>query len=146
MGLMDAFLTKANKTLRAYTGDKSFLVSTCSAAAFVIAADGKIDDAEKEAAISGILANKAMAGSFKPAEIEGALREALTNTTTFAGKTINKRAIQDAAGRDPETRQDIFLIAADCANADDNIGDEEKIALTDLAKLLNVDSKALIGF
>ena len=57
MSFLKNLLDSANKTITSYSGDKAFLNGVASAAANVTAADGKIEDNEIEAAISGMQAN-----------------------------------------------------------------------------------------
>ncbi|WP_316207522.1 TerB family tellurite resistance protein [Bradyrhizobium sp. SZCCHNR3118] len=144
MSLLKKFFANAEKAINKYTGDGEFLAGVAAAAANVTAADGKIEDSEKEAAISGMLANPTVSGSFGPSEIEQALKDALIRAGTMSGRMMNKRAIQALITRSPEARQDVFLIAADVAN-DGGIGAEERKVLADIAKALNLDGEALLA-
>jgi hypothetical protein len=46
--------------------------------------------------------------------------------------------------RDVSVRQDIFMIAADTADQG-GIGDQEKVVLADIGKLLSLDSEKLLA-
>lgn len=102
------------------------------------------DDNEIESAISGMMANPILAKSYSSAKIEEALNGALSKAKTRAGRIENKRAIEMLATRAVEQRQDVFLIAADVAD-NGGIGDDERKALDDIAKSLNVDGAKLLG-
>ncbi|WP_315729920.1 Tellurite resistance protein TerB [Bradyrhizobium sp. SZCCHNRI2010] len=144
MGFLSNILSQAEKAINSYTGDKPFLNGVASAAANVTAADGKIDDAEIDAAIAGMQANAIVAASFTGPQIEEAYTAALTRAKTRAGRMENKRFIEALAARDPAVRQDVFLIAADVADQD-GIGNEERAVLTDIASLLRVDDNKLLA-
>lgn len=139
-----SLFSSARKALNSYTGDTNFLKGVASAAANVTAADGKIDDNEVDAAIKGMQSNALVAASFNSSQIEEAYGAALVRAKTRAGRMENKRFIESLMTRDVSVRQDVFLIAADVADQD-GIGAEERVVLTDIGKLLNVDADKLLS-
>jgi tellurite resistance protein len=144
MSFFKKFLDTANKTISSYTGDKAFLAGVAAAAANVTAADGSIDDSEIDAAISGMQANPLVGASYNASQIEEALTAALTRAKSRAGRLENKRAIEALMARDISVRQDIFMIAADVADQG-GIGDQERVVLAEIGKLLNVDDNKLLA-
>jgi tellurite resistance protein len=144
MSFFKKFLDTANKTISSYTGDKAFLAGVAAAAANVTAADGSIDDSEIDAAISGMQANPLVGASYNASQIEEALTSALTRAKSRAGRLENKRAIEALMARDISVRQDIFMIAADVADQG-GIGDQERVVLAEIGKLLNVDDNKLLA-
>lgn len=135
---------EAVKALRSYSGDTVFLSAAASFAANVTAADGQIDEAEIESAISGMQSNQLLAKSFSAAQIEDAVNSALIRAKSRVGRMENKRNLEALFTRPIEQRQDVFLIGADVADQG-GIGEEEDKVLTEGAKILNVDKKALLG-
>lgn len=144
MGFLSNLMSSAKREIASYTGDKAFLAGVAAAAANVTAADGKIEDSELDAAISGMQANPIVSKSYTGSQIEEALTAALNRAKTRAGRMENKRAIEALMSRDIELRQDVFLIAADVAD-DGGIGAEERKVLEDIGKALNVDAAKLLG-
>lgn len=144
MSLFKNFLAKAEKTLTSYTGDKAFLNGVASAAANVTAADGSIDDNEIDAALSGMQANQIVSASYTSSQIEEAFTAALNRAKTRAGRLENKRAIEALVTRDVAVRQDVFMIAADTADQG-GIGDQERVVLADIGKLLSLDAEKLLA-
>jgi tellurite resistance protein len=144
MSLFKNFLASAQKTLTSYAGDKVFLNGVASAAANVTAADGSIDDSEIDAALSGMQANPIVSASYNSSQIEEALTAALTRAKTRAGRLENKRAIEALVTRDVNVRQDVFMVAADTADQG-GIGNEERVVLSDIGKLLNLDAEKLLA-
>lgn len=128
-----------------YQGDTVFLNATAAACANVTAADGKIDDDEIDAAISGMLSKDELKAAFSPATIESAVSEALNRAKSRSGRMENLRAIQAMAVRPAEQRQDVFLIAADVADQGGSIGNEEDVVLTTIAKELSLDKNKLLN-
>lgn len=93
MGLLNNLFSNAKKTINSYVGDDAFLKGVSSAAANVTAADGKIEDDEVDAAISGMQANPIVAASYNSSQIEEAFGAALVRAKTRAGRMENKRFI-----------------------------------------------------
>lgn len=144
MSILDRVLATAKGALQSYAGDKAFLAGAVAAAALVTAADGQIDESEIAAAIKGMQANKIVGASYSGSQIEEALTSALNNAKTRAGKIDLKRSIEALLTRPIEARQDVFLIAADIAD-DNGIGEQEKVVLFDIGKLLNLDANKLLA-
>jgi tellurite resistance protein len=144
MSFFKNFMASAQKTITSYAGDKAFLNGVASAAANVTAADGSIDDNEIDAALSGMQANPIVSASYNSSQIEEALTAALSRAKTRAGRLENKRFIEALVTRDVSVRQDIFMIAADTADQG-GIGDQEKVVLADIGKLLSLDSEKLLA-
>jgi tellurite resistance protein len=144
MGIFSKLIDTATKTINSYAGDKTFLNGVASAAANVTAADGSIDDAEIDSAIKGMQANAIVSGSYSASQIEEALSAALGRAKSRAGRMENKRFIEALVTRDITVRQDVFLISADVADQG-GIGNEERVVLADIGKLLNVDDNKLLA-
>lgn len=144
MGLLSKIFSDARKAVNSYVGDDAFLKGVASAAANVTAADGQIDEAEVDAAIKGMQSNSIVSASFNSTQISDAYSSALIRAKTRAGRMENKRYIEALVGREVAVRQDVFLIAADVADQD-GIGDDEMKVLNDIAGLLNLDAKKLLG-
>lgn len=144
MGLLSKLFSDARKAVNSYVGDDAFLKGVASAAANVTAADGQIDDNEVDAAIKGMQTNTIVGPSFNATQIEEAYGAALVRAKTRAGRMENKRYIEALMTRETALRQDVFLIAADVADQGGIGADEEKV-LMDIAGLLNIDGKKLLG-
>jgi tellurite resistance protein len=144
MSFLKGLLDRGQAALTQFSGDTGALSGISAAAALVIAADGKIEDSEIEAAIGGMQGHKVLSASYTGSQIEDAVGKALRSAKTRAGKMELQRAIELLATRPAEIRQDVFLIAADVAD-DGGIGEDERKVLTTIAKLLNVDDKKLLG-
>jgi tellurite resistance protein len=144
MGIFSKIMDTANKAITSYAGDKTFLNGVASAAANVTAADGSIDDNEIDSAIKGMQANAIVSASYSASQIEEALSAALSRAKSRAGRMENKRFIEALVTRDITVRQDVFLISADVADQG-GIGNEERVVLADIGKLLNVDDNKLLA-
>ena len=145
MGILSNLVAQGKKTVASYNGDTVFLAAATSAAANVIYADGRVEDSELDAAISGMAANPILSASYSASKIEDALSQALARAKTRAGRMENRRFIEAVATRAIEMRQDVFLIGADVADADGNMGDDERRVLDEVAKILSVDAGKLLG-
>ncbi|WP_316235046.1 MULTISPECIES: Tellurite resistance protein TerB [unclassified Bradyrhizobium] len=143
MGLLSKLFSDARNAMNSYVGDDTFLNGVASAAANVTAADGVVEDSEVDAAIKGMQANAIVSNSFNSTQISDAYGLALIRAKTRAGRMQNKRNIEALVGREATTRQDVFLIAADVAG--EEIGPQEMAVLNDIAGLLNLDAKKLLG-
>lgn len=144
MSIFKKFVGDVAAQFKQYQGDTVFLSATASACANVTAADGKIEDSEIDAAVSGMMAKEALKAAFTPAAIEASVNEALNRAKTRSGRMENIRAIQAMATRPAEQRQDLFLIAADVAD-NGGIGPEERTVLENIAKELSLDAAKLLG-
>jgi tellurite resistance protein len=146
MGLFRNLFAAADRAIANYSGDATFLHAAASAAANVVAADGKVEDAEVKAAIAGMKNNKTLSGSYTPSKIEEEVAAALDRAQTRSGRIQNTRAIEALASRPVELRQDIFLIAADTTDGNSNgLGAPEKAALDKIADALGLDADKLLG-
>lgn len=145
MGILSNLVSSGKRAVASYNGDTAFLAAATSAAANVIYADGKVEESELDAAISGMAANPILAASYTASKIEDGLTQALARAKTRAGKMENRRFIEAVAARPLELRQDVFLIGADVADADGSMGDDERRVLDEVAKILNVDAGKLLG-
>ncbi|GJD78679.1 tellurite resistance TerB family protein [Methylobacterium gregans] len=141
--LQDAIL-RFGRTIMSYAGDAVFLEAAVSAAANVIVADGDIAEEEVESAIAGMRANPILEKSYDTLRIEQELYEGIARAKTRAGRVENLRLVEAVADRPVEQRQDIFLIAADVADAG-GIKETEHRALSEIAASLDVDKDALLG-
>ena len=143
------FFDSANRAISGVTnrlsGNADFLEAVCAAASLVAAADGSIDESEIEAAISGVSNNATLAKIYTPSQIEEEMNKQLRRATTIAGKMQLKREITEIVQKNSAIREDVFLIAADVANADGNIGDAERKTLGVIASLLGVDGAKMMA-
>jgi tellurite resistance protein len=144
MSFLSKIFSDARKVVNSYVGDDAFLKGVASAAANVTAADGKVDDDEVEAAISGMQGNPVVSASFNSTQINDAYTSALIRAKSRAGRMENKRYIESLVTREVTVRQDVFLIAADVADQG-GIGDQEMVVLQDIGKLLNLDANKLLA-
>ena len=144
MGFFDNLLSKVSADFSKYAGDKVFLSAAVGAAALVVNADGQIDDAEVNAAIAGLSANKKLNSAYKPAEIESELVKALNDSKTRSGKLNITRALEALVARPVEQRQDVLVIAADVADQG-GIGQEEKDVLINIGKSVGLDAVKFLG-
>jgi tellurite resistance protein len=135
----------ATSAMNNYSGNKDFLEACAAAASLVAAAEGGIDDDEIEAAIATMLSNETLAAAYSPAEIEAEVSRQMKRAGTISGRIQLKRELEDVARKDIVLRQDVFLTAANVADSDGSIGPAEQKALDGIAKILNVDSRDLIG-
>lgn len=143
MGIMD-LINRAKTSLNKYAGDTAFLNAAAAACALVVAADGLIEENEKDAALKGLMSNQMLSSSFSPSEIEEALGNAIVNAGTRAGKMTLTRALESMVARSPDQRQDILLIAADTGDAG-GLSESEIAVLHTIGKALNVDTAKLLG-
>jgi tellurite resistance protein len=146
MGFLTELASRFERATQNYAGDPTFLLAATSAAANVIAADGTVEDAEVEAALRGMLANKTLKTSYTPAKIDDALTAALIRAKSRAGKMENRRNIESMATKTQTAREDVFLIAADTTDGNSHsLGEPERAALKTIADLLGLDDKKLLG-
>lgn len=143
---MFGFLKKtAVANVNKYSGNKDFIEAAAAAAARVAAADGSIDDDEIVAAIEAIQSVDALKAAYSQAEIEEAVLKQFGKAKSIMGKNALKRELLDVARMDIQLRQDVFLVGASAAEAVGGIGPEEKAALLDVAKLLEVNGQELLA-
>jgi len=151
MGWLGELFGRTATAVRKATSDPVFLNAAASATAMVVAADGIVEDAEVEAALSGMLGNQCLKGHFTPQDIENALNNALASAKTRAGRQELLRNIQGLAIKPQEMREDVFLIACDVGDVDKTqagthgIGQKEHEVLTSIAKALGINANALLG-
>ncbi len=143
MSFLASIFSTARKTVAAIDGAPATLNGVAAAVANVIAADGQIEDAEFDAAVSGMVAHPSLK-SFTPAQIEKAVGDALRQAKSRFGRNENNTAIAALVTKPEDIRQGIFLIAADVADQG-GIGDKEHVALEGIAKALGVDKAKLLA-
>jgi tellurite resistance protein len=142
--MLSNLMARGAENFARFKGDTVFLTTATGAAAMVINADGVIEENERKAATTGLSSHKILSTIYTGSEIVRALEDALNDSLTRAGKQKLTRALEEAARRPVQDREDIFLIAADTADAG-GIGDKEKEALAKIAKALSVDGAKLLG-
>ena len=64
------FGKRAEAAVQKFSGRTDFLEATCAAAALIAAADGEIEDAEVDATVKAVKANKALAQGFDQQTID----------------------------------------------------------------------------
>lgn len=148
MGLFgNLFGANVTAAVQKFSGDKDFLEAGCAVGALVGAADGNIDDAEYDAALAVMNANKILGAAFSPSEIESVFGKMAPKTKTRSGKAelINEIREGVAKDRDGTKAKALMLIGIDVADQGDIGADEEKVLRT-LSEVLKVNyEKALAG-
>lgn len=135
-------LSGASKLL---SGRKDALEAVCAAAALVAAADGDISDDEIKTAKNVVLNNATLGAAYKSGEIDRCIDAMLKRAQGGrSGRMGLYKEIEDIAGS-PEIAEVVVACAVDIAETDGQTGDEERKALNEIAKRVNVDLKAILA-
>ncbi|BCH33235.1 hypothetical protein MesoLjLc_51650 [Mesorhizobium sp. L-8-10] len=135
---------KAKEAINQFSGNKDFLEGMCAVCALTAAADGSIDDAEIDQAITSIKANSAIAAGFGAAEIESVFGKMASKVNNRVGRMELKNEIRQVIDRDKTGQMGQALILAGLDVADQGgIDDKEETVLKELAGICNVDYNRL---
>jgi tellurite resistance protein len=144
LGLAKRIFGGAVKEVKAdYSGNKDFLEAVCAAAALVAAADGDIEDCERQK-IQKVITNHPKLGKmYKSTDIEATSEAMFKRAKDKSGRQQLARELEDIKGRPDATQmaEDVYLIAEDIANADGEIEPVEQDMLAKIASKLGVDPK-----
>jgi tellurite resistance protein len=143
MTFLRSFFDRLTGTVTAYAGDRVLMLAAVSASANVIVADGEVAGDEFDAALNGLRADPILEKGYDSLMLETELYEAIARARTRLGRAENLRHVAAAAGRPQSQRDNVFLIAADVADAD-GISTIEATALAEIAAALQVDGQSLL--
>jgi tellurite resistance protein TerB len=133
------FGKRAEAAVQKFSGRTDFLEATCAAAALIAAADGEIEDAEVDATVKAVKANKALAQGFDQQTIDKTINAMLDRAGGGrVGRAGLRKEVMEVS-KDAEMAEGVILAALDVAEADGEIGPEEQKVLESLAKDLGVD-------
>ena len=131
------FGKRAEAAVQKFSGRTDFLEATCAAAALIAAADGEIEDAEVDATVKAVKANKALAQGFDQQTIDKTINAMLDRGGRVGRAGLRKEVME--VSKDAEMAEGVILAALDVAEADGEIGPEEQKVLDSLAKDLGID-------
>jgi tellurite resistance protein len=143
MNVVSDFFARIAQAVTAYAGDETLMQAVVSAAANVIVADGEVASEEFATALTGALTSPIIEKGYDALMLEEALYEAIGRARTRFGRADNLRRVEALAGRPPDQRERVFLIAAEVADHD-GIADIERVALSEIAAALGVDTARLL--
>lgn len=139
--LKKAFKAGATEVKAEYGQNKDFLEAVCAATALVAAADGDIEDSERQKSVR-IVTNHATLGKlYKQQDIEQTMETMFRRAKEASGRQQLARELDDIKGRENSAQmaEDVYLIAVDIAHADGELEAEEEVVLKKLATRLGVD-------
>jgi len=126
-----------------YKGNLDVLEGIVASAVLVAYADNSLDSKEEQEAIEAIQNNKSVVeAGFTPVDVANCWTKFVNKRPgSFSGKVQLRREIEEAVSRagGVAVSEDIFLVAADVAMADGDIGDAEKKELAQIAKVVGID-------
>jgi tellurite resistance protein len=132
---------KLSGALTKYNGNKDFLEAVCAASALVASCDGEVTDVEIQTATKTVASSPSLSTAFKPAVIEKCIDTMLKRAS--AGRTGRMGLYKeiDDVRSNGDMAETVYLTALDIAEADGNVGNEEKKTLAEIAKRLGVNEK-----
>lgn len=129
----------AKEVQKDYSGNRNFLEAVIAASTLVAAADGDLEDAERNK-IQKIVTNHATLGKFyKQQDIEAVLDRMFKLAKDASGKQQLARELDDVKSSDEAMRDDVYLVALDIAHADGELEPQEADVLNKIAKRIGVD-------
>ncbi|MEW6256921.1 MAG: TerB family tellurite resistance protein [Pseudomonadota bacterium] len=139
--LKKAFGAGTREVAAAYGENKDFLEAVCAAVALVAAADGDIEETERQKAIRIVTNHGQLSKLYKQGDIEQTLEAMFRRAKESSGRQQLARELDDIKGRPngSQMAEDVYLIAVDIANADGEVEPEEDVVLKRLAARLGVD-------
>lgn len=143
-GAFKKALKGATKEVKAeYGKNKDFLEAVCAAVALVAAADGEIEDTEKNEAIQIISGHATLGKLYSQEEIRSTAATMFSRAGSNSGKQQLSRELSDVRGKEggAQMAEDVYLVAVDIAAADGEQEEAETAVLNKIAKFLNVDPK-----
>lgn len=139
--LKNAFKAGAVEVSAQYGENKDFLEAVCAASALVAAADGDIEESERQKTMK-IVTNHATLGKlYKQNDIELTLDRMFRLAKEVSGRQQLARELDDIKSRQDGAKmaEDVYLIAVDIANADGEVEPQEDVVLKKIASRLGVD-------
>jgi tellurite resistance protein TerB len=136
---MLGFLKKAAKSVAVEA--KAVLEATCAAAALVAAADGDIEDAERQKMVKLITNHSTLGVLYKSNDIEACADKSFKLAKEASGRQQLARELDDLKKIEggAQMAEDVYLLACDIAMADGELEAEEEAVLKKLANRLGVD-------
>lgn len=130
-----------NKLISDLGKDEDFLEAACAAVALIAAADGSIEDSEREKAVRVISNHKTLGSVYKVHQIETCMESMFRKVKDASGRQELAQELDDLKGKSngAQMADYVYLIAADVAAADGSVAPEETEVLKKLAKRLRVD-------
>ncbi|OYX08924.1 MAG: hypothetical protein B7Z15_14695 [Rhizobiales bacterium 32-66-8] len=125
----------------AYGENKDFLEAACAAVALVAAADGDIEDSERQKATRLLSNHGELSKLYKQTDIEQTLATMFARAKDASGRQQLARELDDIKGRPSGAKmaEDVYLIGLDIAHADGEVEPQEQDVLNRLAARLGVD-------
>lgn len=139
--LKKAFGAGAREVRAEYGENKDFLEAVCAGVAIVAAADGEIEESERQKAIKIVTNHATLSKLYKQNDIEQILETMFKRAKDASGRQQLARELDDIKGRPDGTQmaEDVYLIAADIAMADGELEPQEEVVLKKLANRLGID-------
>ena len=146
MGIFNFGKDKVKESVNQFSGNTDFLEGLCAGCALTAAAEGGIDDAEYEKALSVIRSNTAIGAAFQTSQIEQCFARMTPKTATRMGKSELKDEIRQVIARDKTGKmgQAIVLTCLDVAD-EGGISEAETTVMKDIAALCGVSYEKLLA-
>lgn len=125
----------------AYGENKDFLEAVCAGVALVAAADGDIEENERQKAVRILANHQDLSKLYKQPDIEQTLETMFRRAREASGRQQLAREIDDIKSRPNGAKmaEDVYLVALDIAHADGELEPAEEAVLKKLAARLGVD-------
>ncbi|OYZ97692.1 MAG: hypothetical protein B7X99_13660 [Rhizobiales bacterium 17-65-6] len=125
----------------AYGENKDFLEAVCAGVALVAAADGDIEENERQKAVRILTNHQDLSKLYKQPDIEQTLETMFRRAREASGRQQLAREIDDIKSRPNGAKmaEDVYLVALDIAYADGELEPAEEAVLKKLAARLGVD-------
>lgn len=125
----------------AYGENKDFLEAVCAGVALVAAADGDIEENERQKAVRILTNHQDLSKLYKQPDIEQTLETMFRRAREASGRQQLAREIDDIKSRPNGAKmaEDVYLVALDIAHADGELEPAEEAVLKKLAARLGVD-------
>jgi tellurite resistance protein TerB len=144
MGLFDILKTMSSGVTKqlnpAYANNMDFLEAAVAASALVAAADGSIDQGEREEAIALLTSHKTLGALYGSSKIRDTAAAMFDRANSQSGKASLARELTDIKGKPGGTQmaEDVYFIACDVA-ASGGVSEAETATLTRIANTLGVN-------
>lgn len=140
--ILNAFSELSNKLASELGKDNDFLEAACAAVALVAAADGTIEDSEREKAVRVISNHKTLGSVYRPNQIEACMESMFLKVKDASGRYELAQELDDLGNKSngAQMADYVYLIAKDVASADGSIAPEETEVLNKLAKRMRVNT------
>ena len=127
-------------------GRTDLLEAVCASCALVAAADGTIEDSEVAQIGQSLSNHPVLSAAFSPREIEAVIYKMLARAQ--GGRACRAglyKEIEEAKAKSTaDDLEMIVLVALDVADADGDLGDDEKAVVEKIGKTLGVSTAALM--